>query len=92
MDVELMKGKSFSPKPKSINKKGQELTDHLYKLTIESSSDPRSPEYKAGVLATLEYRCEGMSIECPYNLGTSEADAFKAGIDGGNKVWLNYMC
>jgi hypothetical protein len=92
MDVELTKGKSFSPTPKPINKTDRELTDHLYNLTIESSSDPRSPEFKAGVLATLKYRCEGMSIECPYNLGTAEADAFIAGIDGGNKVWFNYMC
>jgi hypothetical protein len=92
MDLELKKGKSFSPKPKPINKKGRALTDHLYKLTIESSRDPRSSEYKAGVFATLKYRCEGKSIECPYNLGTPEADAFISGIDGGNKVWLNYMC
>lgn len=37
---------------------------------------PRSPEYRAGCRAALEFRLSGTSIPAPYAAGTAAADAF----------------
>lgn len=46
--------------------------------------DPRSPEYKDGVLAALRFRFkETDGLKCPYEVGTAAADAFYSGTDEG---------
>jgi hypothetical protein len=47
--------------------------------------DPRSEEYKAGVLEALRFRLgEVEMLKCPYRAGTAQADAWYAGIDEGH--------
>lgn len=41
--------------------------------------DPRSPEYKNGCRAALEWSEDGI----PYAIGTTQADAWEAGWDEG---------
>lgn len=48
--------------------------------------DPRSPEYKAGVLAALKFRLQGHPITLPYPVGTAQADAFFSGLDEGHRL------
>lgn len=49
----------------------------------ERGRTPRSAAYKAGALAALEHRLEGRRLECTYEVGTAEADAWFAGVDEG---------
>ncbi|SEO65147.1 hypothetical protein [Nitrosovibrio sp. Nv6] len=49
--------------------------------------DPRSPEYKIGVWAALEYRVNGKKTAFPYVLGTAAADAYFSGMDEGHRIW-----
>ena len=48
--------------------------------------DPRSPEYRRGMLDVIRYRLEGAWIVVPYRLGTAQADAYFAGNDRGHMV------
>lgn len=60
----------------------------IFKKAFSGPRDPRSPEYKAGVLAALEYSCgEREKIENPYSPGTCQFDAYQAGIEEGNGLW-----
>lgn len=47
---------------------------------------PRSPEYKAGCLAILQYLLAGRPVLCKYDTGSAEHDAFYAGVDAGK--WM----
>jgi len=59
-------------------KTAQKIFDEAFMGT----HDDRSPEFKAGVLAHLKYRMlETDEFECPYDDGTAEADAWKAGTE-----------
>jgi hypothetical protein len=49
--------------------------------------DRRSPEYRRGVLDVIKYRMHGVRIRAPYQLGTSQADAYFAGNDRGHALW-----
>ncbi len=46
---------------------------------------PRSDEYKAGVRAVLEYRINGVRVECPYH-SLVQSDAFYAGTSEGHRL------
>lgn len=47
----------------------------------------RSAAYKQGVLQCLQVRLDGAAHrECPYAIGTAEADAYFAGIDEGRAL------
>ena len=59
----------------------------IYDATFHTARDPRSEEYKAGVMAALCFRINGQKIPHPYALGTAQADAFYAGIDEGHHRW-----
>jgi len=52
--------------------------------------DPRSDEYKQGVLAALRYRLTQAAIIMPYTAGTARADAWFAGVDEGHRLWREY--
>ena len=59
----------------------------LFNKAFDRPRDPRSPEYKAGVRASLVFRLRGVPIKCPHPVGTAAADAFFSGIDEGNRIW-----
>ncbi|SCX40559.1 hypothetical protein [Nitrosospira sp. Nsp1] len=62
--------------------------DELMAEAFDQPRTPRSPEYKAGVRAALEYRINGKKITLTtYELGTAAADAYFAGTDEGHRIW-----
>ncbi|MFZ5514671.1 MAG: hypothetical protein ACOZAH_09045 [Pseudomonadota bacterium] len=61
--------------------------DELMEQAFERPRDPRSPEYKAGVRAALEYRQHGKGIQNPYPAASAASDAFYAGTTEGHAIW-----
>lgn len=59
----------------------------IYDEAFDVPRDPRSHEYKQGVIAALSFRITGQKIPRPYALETAQADAFYAGIDEGHHLW-----
>lgn len=59
----------------------------IFNAAFHPVRDPRSDEYKQGVLAALSFRIGGQKIPHPYPMGTTQADAFYAGIDEGHRRW-----
>ena len=55
-----------------------------------AAGNPRSPEYKAGALYCLRYHAgETRKADCPYRIGTAQADAWFAGCWEGTDLWRN---
>jgi len=65
--------------------------DRLMQAAFFNGRTPRSAEYKAGTRAALENRIEQKDIVPQYQAGTSEADAYFAGIDEGRSIWRAAM-
>ena len=61
--------------------------DQLFNAAFAVPRDPRSPAYKAGVRAALQFRIEGRRIPRLYEPGTAEDDAYYAGITEGHAIW-----
>lgn len=59
----------------------------LFDVAFSMARDPRSTAYKAGVMAALKFRVDGIRIYCPYEIGSAENDAFYAGITEGHAIW-----
>lgn len=59
----------------------------LFAAAFDVARDPRSPEYRAGVLAALEFRVDGKHIVRPYAAGTAADDAFDGGLSEGHSIW-----
>jgi hypothetical protein len=64
-----------------------QTADQLFAAAFNTPRDARSPEYKAGVLAALHRRIDGVRAPNPYPLGTAAADAFWAGVDEGYRIY-----
>ena len=57
-----------------------------YDAAFSVPRDPRSTEYKLGVLAALRYRLDGKPMQaCPYRAGTAQSDAWHAGAEEGHR-------
>ena len=65
----------------------QDRVQQLFKAAFDQPRDPRSPEYKAGVLASLAFRFNGVPVQVPYPIGTAAADAYFSGLNEGNRIW-----
>ena len=61
--------------------------DEIFKDAFSTARDPRSVEYKRGVLAALKFRIEKTPIVNPFPEGTAAADAFCSGLDEGHHRW-----
>jgi hypothetical protein len=61
--------------------------EELMNKRFHAARAPRSPEYKDGVRAILEFRINGTDIFFPYQPGTAACDAFYSGIDEGHAIW-----
>ena len=59
----------------------------LFREAFDTVRDPRSEEYRQGVRAALQFRCEGITIPALYKVGSAQLDAFLAGIDEGHRRW-----
>jgi len=60
--------------------------DELMQQAFERPRTPRSPEYKAGCRAFLDFKLNQVAIERNYQFGTAQADAFFAGVDEGHAI------
>jgi transcriptional regulator with XRE-family HTH domain len=49
--------------------------------------DKRSAAYRRGLIDVLAFRLDGMRIQCPYQPGTPEFDAYFAGNERGHFQW-----
>lgn len=64
-----------------MNQKSQEL----FEAAFCRPRDPRSAEYKAGILAALKYRLgETDTMPCPYPVGSVQLDAWLSGTNEGH--------
>ena len=66
---------------------GADLIDQLLAAAFAGPRSPRSPEYRAGVRAVLEFRIAGTPIHRPYAAGTAQDDAFDGGMAEGHVIW-----
>ncbi len=68
------------------------IAEKLFAEAFDGPRDPRSLEYKRGVMAALIYRFADIEISKnnPYKLGTVESDAFFAGCEEGHHIWRGY--
>ena len=69
------------------------LVQHLYQAAFSVPREPRSPEYRRGVLDALRYRCgltETLRLPEAFGTGTAAADAWFAGIEEGHARWREY--
>jgi hypothetical protein len=57
----------------------------LFNAAFAGHRSPRSPEYKAGVLAHLRFALKETGIHNPYAEGTAQSDAWYAGVQ---ESWL----
>ena len=72
---------------------GHEMTAaQLFDSAFSHTRTKRSEEYKAGVLALLRRRIDGVPVQCPYSEGTASFDAFYAGIEEGWAIFKNQYC
>ena len=67
------------------------LALQLFDAAFNTPRDPRSPEYRAGVMHILRVKTgEIEPLACPYPLGTARADAWFSGTDEGHKILRKY--
>lgn len=66
---------------------GHAATADLFVQAFDVPRDLRSPEYKAGALAALQFRLSERKIPRPYIAGTAADDAFYAGVAEGHAIW-----
>lgn len=71
----------------SITTSSGRSADQLFTQAFAGPRDPRSTEYRAGVMAALRYRVDGIAITRPYAAGTAQDDAFDAGQVEGHAIW-----
>jgi hypothetical protein len=60
----------------------------LFNAAFQCPRDPRSPEYKRGVLYILLFKCGAIKrAPNPYPAGTAQSDAWSAGTYEGHNIW-----
>lgn len=65
----------------------EEIVTRLMGRAFTPTRDPRSEEYMRGCIAALKFRVGAVSIRSPYQLGTAQFDAWRAGVDEGHSIW-----
>lgn len=70
----------------------EELVAELFEKAfgLGNPRDRRSDAYKMGVRSALNYRCCGKKMECPFSMGTAEADAYFAGANEGHELFHDW--
>ena len=67
------------------------ISKNLFRSRFEHGT-PRSLEYKQGVLYGLQRVIEEIEqTDCPYRVGTCQADAWFAGNDEGRRLGLSHL-
>ncbi|MBE0574784.1 MAG: hypothetical protein IH613_02710 [Desulfuromonadales bacterium] len=63
----------------------------IFNQAFSQIREPRSEEYRRGVLAALEFRCEAVPIPRLYRVGSVQFDAFISGVDEGHRRWRDAL-
>jgi len=67
-------------------------SSELFDWAFDTLRDPRSIEYKEGVRACLAFKFgESDHIPQPFAAGTSQADAYSAGIREGHDIYRSQI-
>lgn len=64
-----------------------DLSPEVIADKVLAIGDKRSAAYRRGLVDVLAFRLEGTRIQCPYQPGTSEFDAYFAGNERGHFQW-----
>ncbi|GFE60296.1 hypothetical protein [Geobacter sp. AOG2] len=69
-----------------------DITDKIFKHTLNQQTGSRSEAFKRGLMAALAYRSTGIKVNlnCPYKPGTADFEEFCAGADEGHKSWWTH--
>lgn len=78
-----------------LSSKNEQLTaaEELFKEAFNVPGlAPRSPEYQRGAMAALIENFAGIEImkNCPFEFGSTEFDAFSAGVQAGHRKYREY--
>jgi hypothetical protein len=61
--------------------------DDLMAKAFSIEREPRSLEYKTGMQAYFRLKINKTPYLCPYESGTSQADAYAAGVNEARHTW-----
>lgn len=75
----------------AASQRGVLKVDRLMDIAFFPGRTERSPEYRAGCRAALEFRLVGRRIPAPYVAGDAAADAFGAGVEEGHAIWRRQL-
>jgi hypothetical protein len=68
------------------------LSDELFTREFSGPRTARSGPYKVGVKDLIQYRAgEIKKMECPYIIGTVNADAYFGGVEEGRRIWAAHI-
>ncbi|MDD2769778.1 MAG: hypothetical protein PHT19_13670 [Methylococcus sp.] len=64
----------------------------IFREAFDGPRDPRSDEYKNGMIDALRFRLgEASEVRCGYRIGSAQADAYFAGCDEGHLRAREYL-
>lgn len=64
----------------------------IFREAFDGPRDPRSDEYKHGVIDVLRFRIgESNAVSCGYRIGSVQADAYFAGCDEGHRLAREHL-
>jgi hypothetical protein len=68
------------------------IVSDLFLQRFGPAGDPRSPEFRAGVMACLMFKAnEVEELKSPFEPGTASRDAYDAGIEEGVVIWRQHL-
>ena len=68
------------------------ISEAIFREAFSKPRDPRSNEYKEGVLNALRFKLDMTdSIPHPYKPGTAQADAYYSGCNEGHHLAREYI-
>lgn len=64
----------------------------IFRSAFDGPRDPRSDEYKNGVIDVLRFRLgEATEVRCGYRIGSAQADAYFSGCDEGHRLAREHL-
>jgi hypothetical protein len=65
----------------------RDQAEKLFCTAFSTPRTPRSEAYKTGVRAAFFRHAYCTPSQCPYDVGTAEADAWFSGLEEGHRLW-----
>lgn len=83
----VLTGTRKSTQPIDVARVADHVSPEIIADKVLAIGDKRSAAYRRGLVDVLALRLNGTRIQCPYQPGTSEFDAYFAGNDRGHFQW-----